>query len=463
MDRRPDTADIQRLTDQLERDRDASIVELKQRDHAIGAQCAVSDPCDRLLYWLDQVAPAEAARPGIASLGPSLARLLALVLGFAAMAGFLLGSGRGLVNVFVLLAIFVGWQCLMSLFSAVGLVRVAWGRSPSAAPQGALGWLTRRSLPDWRDLQATAGVLRLIALRHGQALGALFTAAALLAFVLVPAVNDFSFVWGSTYAPGAELVARMTDILAAPWAAWWPAATVPAELVAESRYHPALLQLDRAGIERMRGWWPFLFMCLLVYALLPRLLLWLAAHPLQRRLLRRVCLNLPGSELVLARMQTPLVRTQGQAHAGDGEARASTPAPRSQPALPPDANLLLVDWRAALGDSKPWNFEELQQVGEDQVLAAGLGSLAEDREHLASRARGDYRHLLVVVKSWEPPVGELRDLLQAMHSLPRCTLYLVPLPGKPVPHRKVEDWRSFARDLPFPGVDVRLLNRVQER
>jgi hypothetical protein len=37
---------------------------------------------------------------------------------------------------------------------------------------------------------------------------------------------------------------------------------------------------------------------------------------------------------------------------------------------------------------------------------------------------------------------------------------LLPLADKPTPQRKVEDWRAFARRLPFASVDVQFLNRV---
>ena len=54
-------------------------------------------------------------------------------------------------------------------------------------------------------------------------------------------------------------------------------------------------------------------------------------------------------------------------------------------------------------------------------------------------------------------MAELADLLQPLQQIAHCTVYLVPLPGQPVPERRIEDWRAFSRKLPFAGVDVQVL------
>lgn len=458
MPQRPDLSDLYRLSGQLEADAQLPVAELKQRDHGIGRDCPRGSHSERLLYWLDRVTPTRepAAHPG-AAMSAHLARLLALLAGFVAMAGFLLGSGKGLVNVFLLLLVFVVLQLLMSLVSAVTLVRTVSGFVPAGLPAGPARWLVRRSLPDQRSLREAGGVLRLLFLRYGQEWGALFTLAALLAFVAVPAFKDFVFVWGSTYAPGDSAVQALVNALATPWRDWLPWATVPPEVVSGSRHHDALV-LDRAGIDGMRGWWPFLLLCLLVYALLPRLLLWALARWYGPRLMRRTFEGLPGADRVLARMDAALVSTQAR-EAGE-EGPAATVTTGVEPAAPVAQGLLLLDWAGALGADGPAQFEELPAVAPDAVLTLGQAGLEQDRQALADIDRERCEHLLVLVKSWEPPVGELADLLALLPASLRCSVCLVPLPGRPVPHRKVEDWRSFARALPFAGVDVRILNRV---
>lgn len=457
--RRPKLGDLYRLAAQLDHDREQPVVALRERDRAIAAGQAEVASLPGLLHWLDTVSPAPEESHLSEASAAVLARLLALLAGFAAMAGFLLGSERALVNVFLFLAVFVLLQFLLSLLAATMMWRTVRGHVPMALPLHPARWIVQRSLPDRRTLREAQPVLRMLFLRYGQELGALFTLGAALAFLLVPALGEFSFVWGSTFNPGAGFVQSLAETLALPWSTWLPLATVPPDVVANSRFHPATVVLDSADIESMRGWWPFLWACLLVYALLPRLLLWVLSRLFFRRLLVRSFLHYPGAEQVLARMQAQLVSTRGSAAAAAAGAPDLEPAPLAIALT--DTSLLVLDYGGALGSGGPADFEELMTVPCTQVVLVGSATLQNDLDCLTDLPVAASERLLLVVKAWEPPLAELRDLLEPLAGVPRCTVLLAPLPGRPTPHRKVEDWRSFARSLPFASVDVQLLNRVQ--
>ncbi len=463
---RPRLGDIYRLAQQLEKDSEQSLSALTERDHSIALERpegSANDDSSLLLYWLDSVS-AQAGGDQDSALSRAglllpLSRLLCFVFGFAAMAGFLLGSSRGLVNVLLLLAVFVLLQLLMSGFALLGLVRTVTGHVATSVPVSPAHWLARRSLPDGRYLREAGGVVRLLYLRFAQEWGALFTLGAVAAFVLIPLLADFSFVWGSTFAVSNAVMVDITSILAWPWAALLDSATVSAEVIGNSRFHPALVNLDRAGIESMRGWWGFLFMCMLVYALLPRLLLWLASRYYYPRLIRKSLEQYPGAELVLRRMRRPLVSTQSGTTETHSDASAASAA-AAQQALPTDGRLLLLDCSGALAAGEAV-YPALAAVDDGNRLRIGIGDLASDREQIARCESADYDHVLVAVKSWEPPMAELADLLQGLAAIRRCTVYLVPLAGKPVPERKLEDWRRFSRSLPFAAVDVSVLEEAQ--
>lgn len=468
---RPDLADLYRLAEQLRRDREQSLASLQQRDRELAgglvddATAAGQRPAQLslLLGWLDAVAPpAQESRLLTPALASQLAGLLALVLGFSAMAGLLLGSERALVNVLVFLALFVVVQWLLMLGNAVVLWRLWRGDVPRVLPVHPGRWLVPGQQPDRRDLREAQPLLRLLFLRHGQALGALFVLGAALAFLILPFLADYSFVWGSTYALGESTLQALVDALALPWQALLPSATISPELLAGSRYHAALGKLDVETVARMRGWWSFLMLCLLVHALLPRLLLWELSRRWYRRQLERAFLGYPGAERLLSRLQAPLVSTAGEALTDDDSTAATTGADEGGEdtlRITEPGSLLLV-LSGALGSAQLSDFEELGDWQPATSLCLGEGDLPRDQQQLAALPVDELQHLYLVVKGWEPPVAELADLLEPLATVPRCTVCLVPLPGKAIPHRKVEDWRLFVRRLPFHAVDLQLLSPV---
>ncbi|WP_232059430.1 DUF2868 domain-containing protein [Kineobactrum salinum] len=119
-----------------------------------------------------------------------------------------------------------------------------------------------------------------------------------------------------------------------------------------------------------------------------------------------------------------------------------------------------MDYGGGLGSEGPQQYEQLLSVPPGRQLTIGVAALDADLAQLQTLDLHQYRRLLLVVKAWEPPMAELLDALAPLASLDRCTVLLLPLPGKPTPRRKVEDWHAFARRLPFASVDVQLLNRV---
>jgi hypothetical protein len=450
----PSLSELYRLAEQLELDKDVPVQVARERDHALAAQCGAKDKLGRLRFWLDEVSTLRPGKHGEtwfseASAG-ALIRIAALFFGFCGMAAFLLTSGRGLVNVFMFMLLFVVIQLLLCIVAALVMVRAVAGQQALVLPVNPARLVVARLFPDRRYLREAGGVVRLLFLRYGQELGALFTLGAITAFFVVLALSDFTFVWGSTFALSDSLVELMTAFIAAPWASWLPAATVSGDLIFASRFHPAVSALSPANIEAMRGWWPFLIMSMVSYALLPRLVLWLLSKYFYGRQMRAAFTGLPGSERVLARMSTPLVQTQGEddspgwAHPGAG-------------AVETDPDLLLLNWAGALTPKDAGRFEAFAAVAEVNIVNAGLGSLPQELERLAPKFAGPARHLYVAVKSWEPPMADLADFLAAFNSVPRCTLFLVPLAHKPISATRLGDWQVFARSLGFPVVDVQAL------
>ena len=138
----PSLSDLYNLAAQLELDHDLPVQALRERDHAIGDKCSVSDDGGRLLFWLQQVSTQGSATAASAhdnhwlseSSAAALARIIACFLGFSGMAAFLLTSGRGLVNVFVFLLLFVVVQVILCVIATVVMARTLRGRQSVVLP-----------------------------------------------------------------------------------------------------------------------------------------------------------------------------------------------------------------------------------------------------------------------------------------------------------------------------------------
>lgn len=455
----PSLSDLYRLSAQLELDQELPVQSLRERDCAIGIACdqdhPSADESGRLLYWLEQLTgPAGQGDNGWhEGSAAHLARIASLVFGFIGMSSFLLTSSRSLVNVFTFLMLFVVVQLLLCGIATIVMARTLAGTPSPVMPLNPARLIVARLFPDRRHLREAQSVLRLVFLRYGQELGAVFTLGAIAAFFLVLGLREFSFVWGSTFTVSNELVERLTALASLPWASWLPAATVDATVIADSRYHAAITDIGLANRDSMRGWWPFLIMSMVSYALVPRLALWALSRWAYKRHIRSAITSLPGSALVLARMRSPLVKTQGEASGPATLAPASTHHAS-------DERLLLLNWSNALTATDGGQFEALFAVPATNIVNVGLGSLSQETQLVRARLGAPVEHVYVAVKSWEPPMADLSDFLAGLDGIRRCTLFLVPLAHRATTMAKLEDWRRFARALNFDQVEVLPLERL---
>jgi len=437
----PVLADIYLLDKQLQADRSRSLEQLQERDHAIGRECVGASNTASLLHWRDAVADNSAPQPARwlnEANAALLLRLFALLAGILAMGGFLLASDRALVNVFLLLAFFVFLPLLLSLVSGWVMLRTARGSPPPVSALNPARFVARWALPEPGYLKSASGLLRLLILKYAQEFALLFALGVMAAFLLLLTFNDFSFVWGSTFGFSDGLIARVTSFLAAPWASLLPAATLTPEIIGETRYHAAQLDLGQVAAASRRGWWPFLLLCLTVYTLLPRLLLWLLAKRSYRRSIEKAFLTMPGASSVLARMRAPMVKT-----------RATDPDHEDSQAssIISEEGAVLLEWAGALATASiQWDVA--------RQLQAGLGSPGDDLDSIEAINQLRPPHLLVAVKGWEPPMADLADVLADISGVEHCTLQLVALPGRELGGSAYRDWQAFADQLPFRVTDV---------
>ncbi len=445
--------DLVRLAEQIDRDKSADWRSLQERDYTIGRSCSRGGNVGQLLCWLEHTGQEEDSAITSPWLSEGALGLLIggalFVTGFLAMAGFLFAHTSGLVNVLWFFLLFVLLQFGLCLVAAITLALTMAGRSDAGFTLNPARLLYTRSIRQrryWREFRSVFG---LIFLRYGQGMGIGFMLGAIAAFLLVLAVNDFSFVWSSTFNLSTAALERATSVISMPWATWLPGATVDIQVIADSRYHPTAGKFSASQVQSMHGWWPFLLAAMVCYALLPRVLLWLSSRLLYRSRLRRTFVGYPGADLVLRRMNRPVVTTQGEPG-------------RSEPAAPPHRHVeprpdvLLFSWSGAIDGSETDAYEEIAGIAPTQVVAAGL-SLEGDREALAAAEAGGVSHAMVVAKAWEPPLSELADFLEALGQRVSRELFIRPLGDTAVQPSSLDDWQRFGAELPGGAVAVAVL------
>jgi hypothetical protein len=188
-------------------------------------------------------------------------------------------------------------------------------------------------------------------------------------------------------------------------------------------------------------------MCMTCYALLPRLLLWLASRLAFRRELGRALVREPGAAAVLSRMRAPDVSTRAT-EADDGV---------DAPPMTIDEGVMLLNWAGALGEDDLVQLDGLARVPPENRFAAGLGSLEDDRQVVEAINRYRPETLLVAVRAWEPPMADLADVLAGVEGVAHCSLCLVPLPGREVSEHSEDEWSAFGRELPLARTSVEAL------
>lgn len=424
----------------LEKDRILDSGEILDRDRKIGLAAKAEAVPSKLLaaYWLEHRRDADPGGLPSRSLGWALVvlRLLfgigGLLAGISLVRALLLYSGVEPVNVSVFLLLAVFPQAGLSLLAA-GLLAwrrlrrnefhiplrfvfdLFWRRPGSLSPQAGFvralcmqrGWPAR--MLGWESLR----------LMH---LGGVCLAFGSLSGLAVSvAVTDLAFGWQSTLQVGAQGMHTLVSTLSTPWS-WLPA---PWGLT------PTLVQIEgsriilKDGIQALASadliaWWPFLCMCLLVYALLPRFFLLVAAHWMLRRVEQRFVH--PGLGRIVDRMQAPLL---GSARAGEAP---SAPLPLGvKPASAVEQSAL--QFQAGVGCVLVLPPELVGRIGEDLLVAltqrvcgypAGRIISAtldpdEIRQVLDDCAGldwvGGFERFVVLVETWQPPI---RENLQAL-------------------------------------------------
>lgn len=490
------------LEHQIQADRARPRALLNERDGAIGRQISADQLDDRtaLVRWLQAVQPADAPGPGdtierILHAASSLAAVLGLLIGTATVATWLSVQGGRPINAIHFWSVLVGLQLLFLLAMLLAVACPGVLRRTLLAPArtlaAALTWLAGRFLPGRREaIQFALGLARQYDRLYGrirlwlllqltQTFAIALNVGFIAMFVFLALVSDPSFGWRSTLLDTAT-VHRFTQAVSLPWSwasSWGVLALEQIEATRYTSLDPRFLgrwDPGEPGMEVWTAWWPFLFMSLLVYGLVPRMVIALLCRRQLSRTLRSIPLTHAAVVEVCDRLRRPRIDTRATADESAAPPAPSHAAPsRYQPENGRDIHLL--SWAGIGADD-----ETLSRLVGDALHGTvrtmhrvGAVDRADDRTAIEAVRRQD-RHgssagtpdaIALVVQAWEPPVGDYLDLIRDLRReagasrLIAVLLYHQAADGDPVSPREehVRQWRDHLGALADPYLLVQPL------
>lgn len=361
--------------------------------------------------------------------------VLALFAGIGVVRALLAYSGTSPINVAVFLLVAVVPPCILCV---VSLLALFWTGAPWRGQWSFLALVVRHGtripgLPRQASFvravltgqQRYGRVVLLDGMRLSHLAGVAFSVGMLLCFLLSVVTTDLAFGWQSTLEMGPAGVRRVVAGLALPWS-WVPGLREAVPTLAEIEGSRIVLKdgIAALGNADLAAWWPFLGMCLMVYALFPRLGLAFWTH---RQFMRReAALTHPGLARIVDRMRAPLLRSTGRGEEKEADplpvvadgSEPIAPAPRASDAVLPgqDACMVLfpreLEGRISL-DELGTLARRVSGYPVARFVPLNLGE--DDVPAVLFVEKKAYRERIVVlVEAWQPPI---REVLVAMRSL----------------------------------------------
>lgn len=324
------------------------------------------------------------------------------------------GDSSGRVNLLYLLLLFIGIPIGGVILSLAGIalkrgagLSVILSRLPMWSPQ------QKRFLTTLQRSQLMKPWL----FKQSQQTALAFSLSTLLVFFIMLLATDVNVVWRSTLLSPEQLYSALS-IVALPWS-FWDAAQPTIELIAATQDNRLAAQYDDTA--RYGQWWRFLLATQLAYGIFSRLLLFIVA---------RSWLRLSQRKAACETSITEPRQFKSSSHAG-----AETAKDIEVDTLP------VVDTFIMWHDIPSPTLTHLQQQPAFDAIAPDKWIAADKLNPLPNPDKQ-----IVLVKAWEPPMGEFADYLQMSTG---CIVIINYNEEKllPIKPSHLEEWRRFTRTL----------------
>ncbi|MDM7861593.1 DUF2868 domain-containing protein [Alteromonas sp. ASW11-36] len=327
---------------------------------------------------------------------------LSAALGFLLTLAVMNGDASGRVNLLYLLLIFVAVPLFGALLSIVGLL----------SRDGINSAKLVKALPIWTNSQrANMRMLERQQLSkpwyfvQSQAAALAYSIASLAAFIVLLLTTDINFVWRSTLLSADDLL-PILRVVAAPW--WFWESAQPTMTLLEQTRDSRLLN-SMANAQVVGQWWLFVLATQITYAFL----------------LRGILLTCGRMYLATQFAKWRVTHQQQSKLPPSNAAEPTVDLAEPTQVLPTEYVLL--------------NYANLPL---EITKTLGLGNAkAIDLEQRYNTA------VVVLVKAWEPPLGELHDFMRLNHGV-LCPVYYRHEAALPIPAQYLDEWRRFTLQAP---------------
>jgi len=299
-----------------------------------------------------------------------------------------------------------------------------------------------------------------------------FNVGVLAGFLFMVIGTDRAFAWESSYGLTPEMVFKGVDTLAKPWSGWVGHAHPTLEQVRASQFSRQAGLIGMPGAA-LKSWIHFLYLTVLFYGIVPRLLLLLAALSIQRWSIRSLEFNDGRCNSLINRMRRKMVAMNG-VEPGTGidyptapikEATTAATRPStgelSGRGMPADQaeyeSCEVILWAL---DLQP---EQVSRaLGEHcrrrvtHVWHAGGKSYADDRamvQSLVDRLPAVGEPVVIIAEAWDEPTQDFISFVRELrHAVGEKTDILIALIGEPEGDRWLTrvsdmDWKIWNDEL----------------